>query len=100
MTTSDEIYVNCINLAVASAQSERAAGFECNHPSRLTQFDAQLMMVAHDHDVPSAAGRRLQAGRDRFDQIHDRIAHHYPIVFTQVSMSIGRASSHTRLTSC
>jgi len=43
------------------------------------------MMVAHDHDVPSTAGPRLQAGRDRLDQIHDRIAHHHPIVFTQVS---------------
>ena len=55
------------------------------HPSRLAQFDAQLMMVAHDHDVPSTAGPRLQAGRDRLDQIHDRMAHHHPIVFTQVS---------------
>ena len=68
-----------------SGAGTEAGGFECNHPSRLAQFDAQLMMVAHDHDVPSTAGPRLQAGRDRFDQIHDRIAHHYPIVFTQVS---------------
>ena len=42
-------------------------------------------MVAHDHDVPSTAGPRFQARRDRLDQIHDRIAHHHPIVFTQVS---------------
>src|SRR3984885_10830031 len=68
-----------------SGAGTEAGGFECNHPSRLAQFDAQLMMVAHDHDVPSTAGPRLQAGRDRFDQIHDRIAHHYSIVFTQVS---------------
>jgi hypothetical protein len=43
------------------------------------------MMVAHDHDVRSTAGPRLQAGRDGLDQIHDRFAHHYPIAFTQVS---------------
>jgi hypothetical protein len=61
-----------------------AGGFERNHPLRFAQFDAQLMMVAHDRDVPSRAGPPRQAGRDRLDQIHDRFAND-PIVFTQVS---------------
>jgi hypothetical protein len=45
-----------------SGAETEAGGFECNHPSRLAQFDAQLMIDAHDHDVPSTAGPRLQEG--------------------------------------
>jgi hypothetical protein len=49
-------------------------------PFRLAQFDAQMMMVAHDHDVRSTAGPCLQAGRDGVNQIHDRFAHKHSIV--------------------
>jgi len=51
-------------------------------PFSLAQFEAQLMMVAHDHDVRATAGPRLQTGRDTFNQIHDRFVHKHPIIFT------------------
>jgi hypothetical protein len=51
-------------------------------PFSLAQFEAHLLMVAHDHDVRSLAGPRLQARRDGLNQIHDRFPHKRPIVFT------------------
>jgi hypothetical protein len=70
-----------------------AGDFECNHLSRLAQFDAQLMMVAHDHDVRSTAG--LVFRRGEMASIRSTIVSH---TITQsrslrCPMSIGRWSN-------